>query len=885
MGLSTATHTRTTAASVLPSLADGVRRPRLDAMLDRGLDHTLILVSAGPGFGKTLTVASWARRRQTDHAFGWLALDQADDSPHSFWSGVLAAIRASGGVPEASALNDVIPASVFGAREVDIVLAGLADLRRRLVLVLDDFHLIKNPEVLSSVGPLLERPPARLTLVLITRADPVLPLHRVRVAGQLVEIRSRDLAFTPAEAAELFALEGFRLRDDQLDTLYARTEGWAAGLRLAAMSLDPDDVDASVDRVTGSDRAIAEYLVGEVIQRLAAGERDFLLHTSVVDRICADLADSITGRSDAQQVLEHLQATNTFVTALDTENRWFRFHPLLRDLLRHRLALEQRASVPELHRRVAAWLAAHDDPIESIRSSIKAGDWDQAGRTMLACIPLILSVQAPALAKAIEPLARRANGSPGLFELLAACAFHVQRRDYGAMGRDAAEAREYLDTAPDDLRATAAVLLDLFEQAVCRMAGDATRQIELCRNLLRVLDETPRRQIPMGRHFRAISTNNLGVGQLWVDDIDAAERSLADAEQQLGDLGMELAVLNTGSYQALLDAMVGRCRRAERRARAGLESVDRRGWSSETQGMSLHLALGLVLATRGHADQAAKAVARGLAATAGTHTDRAIRLGLAIAAVDVAVLRGDIAAALAADSRVQAGIDRTPGTPIRMRRWADAAGASAMVLDGRPADAIVRLGELAPDRGFSAAWQRVWLARALLDTGALHRMDAVLRPLAEPGWQYREPVVFARLLLAVLAERQHRDGVALAELTAAVDLAQAEGIRRPFLLLGDRLTGMLRRYLVLDGAHPAFVSAMVGDAPEPPRENGGLEHLTERELIVLKYLPTMLKAGEIADDLFVSVNTVKAHLRSMYRKLGVSNRREAVERARALGLL
>jgi LuxR family maltose regulon positive regulatory protein len=853
-------------------------------MLDRGLDHALILVSAGPGFGKTLTVASWVRRRQGDHAFGWLALDQTDDSPHSFWSGMLAAIRASGGVPETSALNDVIPASVFGAREVDIVLAGLADLRRRLVLVLDDFHLITNPEVLASVGLLLERLPERLTLVLITRADPVLPLHRVRVAGELVEIRSRDLSFTPAEAAELFALEGFQLRDDQLDTLYARTEGWAAGLRLTAMSLDRDDLDASVKRVTGSDRAIAEYLVGEVLQRVAPEERDFLLHTSVVDRICGDLADAMTGGSRGQQILEHLQATNAFVTAMDSENRWFRFHPLLRDLLRHRLVLEQRESVPVLHRRVAAWLAAHDDPIESIRSSIKAADWAQAGRTMLACIPLILSVQAPALAKALEPMARRANEVPGLFELIAASAFHLQRRDYGSMSRDTAEAREYLDTSPADLRATATVLLDLFDQAACRMSGNANRQIELCRSILHMLDQTPRREIPMGRHFRAIAMNNLGVGQLWTDDIDAADRSLAEADQQLTDLGMELAVLNAASYQALLDAMVGRCRRAERRARVALEGVDRRGWGSEIQGMAVHLALSLVLASRGYGDQAAKAVARGLAGTAGTFTDRAIRLGLAIAAVEVAVLRGDAAAALEADARVQAGIARTPGTAIRMRRWADAAGASAKILDGRPVEAIDRLGELAADRGFSAAWQRVWLARALLDTGALHRMDAVLRPLTEPGWQHREPVVFGRLLLAVLAERQHRDGVALAELTVAVDLAQAEGIRRPFLLLGDRLTGMLRRYLVLDGAHPAFVSALVGESPDT-REDGGLEHLTERELIVLKYLPTMLKAGEIADDLFVSVNTVKAHLRSMYRKLGVSNRREAVERARALGLL
>lgn len=884
--MSAATRTPSAQRATQPALlVERVRRPRLDATLDRGIQHALTLVSAGPGFGKTVTVAAWGERQRVDHLVAWLGLDQTDDTPHAFWSGVLAAIRATGAMPEDSALADITPASVFGAREVDNLAAGLPDLRRRVVLVLDDFHLVRNQEVLDSFGRLLARLPDRLRLVLISRSDPVLPLHRMRVAGELVEIRSRDLAFGRSEAAELFALEGVQLRDDQLDTLLARTEGWAAGLRLAAMSVDHDDVDASVDRVTGSDHAIAEYLVGKVMGRLAPAERDFLLRTSVVDRLCGDLADSITGRTDGQLVLEKLQATNAFVTALDGEDRWFNYHPLLRDLLRHRLLLEQREVVPDLYRRVAEWMFIHDEPIESIRYSIKAQDWDRTGRTLLACIPLILSVRGPALARVLEPMARRANESPGVYELLAACAYHMQRRDYTSMSRDSLEAREYLDAAPADLRSTAGVLLDLFDQAGCRMSGDSVRQVALCEGILQVLDTNPRREIPLGRHFRAIATTNLGVGRLWTDDLDEAERALVDAERQLADLGMELATLNTTAHLVLVDAMAGRCRRAERRAREALETVERRGWGSETQGMGLHLAYGMMLLSRGHAEPAGKVLSRGLSATSGPQTDRPIRLGLAIALVESAVLRGDAAEALEADARVVAGIARTTATPIRMRRWADVAGAAALVLDGRPAEAIDRLGELAQDRGFSAAWQRVWLARALLDTGALHRMDGLLRPMTEPGWQFREPVVFARVLLAVVAERQHRDGVALAELTAAVDLAQAEGIRRPFLLLGDRLTSILRRYLVLDGAHPAFVSALVGEAPEAARDDRGLEHLTERELIVLKYLPTMLKAGEIADDLFVSVNTVKAHLRSMYRKLGVSNRREAVERARALGLL
>ena len=245
--------------------------------------------------------------------------------------------------------------------------------------------------------------------------------------------------------------------------------------------------------------------------------------------------------------------------------------------------------------------------------------------------------------------------------------------------------------------------------------------------------------------------------------------------------------------------------------------------------------------------------------------------------------RGDVVAALEADARGAGRADPDAGRAPQLRRWADAAGAAALIAAGRVAEAPDRLGELTDERGFSAAWQRVWLARAHLETGALHQAEEVLRPMTEPGWHYREPVVAARLMLAIIAEKQHRDGVALAHVTRAVDLAQPEGIRRPFLQLAGRLIGNAAPVPGARG-HQRGVRSPNSTGPPPTNgtDGGGqLEHLTERELIVLKYLPTMLKAGEIADDLFVSVNTVKAHLRSMYRKLGVSNRREAVEQARA----
>jgi LuxR family maltose regulon positive regulatory protein len=866
------------------SLTPRVRRRRLEAALDRAFDTALTLVSAGPGFGKTVTLASWVELRQVDHAFAWLTVDPTDDSPHALWSDVLAAIRASGAVPEGSALNEISPASVFGPREVDGMLSRFADLRHHLVLVLDDFHLIRNPEVLESFAVLLSHLPERLRLVLTTRADPLLPLHRLRVAGQLTEIRSRELAFTLDEAADLFALEGFELSADQVDHLHRRTEGWAAGLRLAAMSLDPTDLEKSISQVTGSDRAIAEYLIGEVLDRLDPADREFLLRTSAVDRLCADLADRLTDRTDGQRVLDDLRATNAFVTSLDGDDVWFTYHPLLRELLRHRLLLEHRDLVPELYRRAADWLAGHGAPIEAIRYSIRAGDWDGAGRMLLACIPKILSVEAPALAAAIEPMARRANEDPGPFELIAAAAFHVQRHDYSAMRQNTLDGRQYLDTAPAEVRPTIAVLLDLFEAAGARSTGDADLVAERCRAILQVLETTPRRAIPLAPHFRAIATTNLGVGLLWTGDLDAADIAFGESERQLADLGMELTLLNTKASQAVVDAMAGRYRRAERRAREALEVVERRGWSSETQGLALHLAMGMVCCARGQADLAVRAFARGLAV--GTpQMDRMVRLGLAIGSVEAAVLRKDVAAALEADARVRAGLARTENAPVRLRRWAAMAGAQALLAAGLPAEAVDRLGEPADDRGFSTAWQRVWLARAQLELGSLPRVEDLLRPVIEPGWQYREPVVAARLILAIVAAKQHKDGLALSHLSTAVELARPEGIRRPFLQLGGRLAGVMRRYRVLDGEHSAFVAEFVDDLRDGVEEGRPVEPLTEREMVVLKYLPTMLKAGEIADDLFVSVNTVKAHLRSIYRKLGVSNRREAVEQARVQGLL
>ena len=251
------------------------------------------MVSAGPGSGKTLTVAAWLARFTGPQA--WLTVDETDNDLRTFWSDVLAALAIGAAVPEDSPLRELVPAPSFGAAEALQVRAGLAGLPGPVVLVLDDVHHLSNPEVLDSLSALIEQRPLPLRLVMLTRADPALRLHRVRVSGGLTEIRSEDLAFTKEETTELFAHDGIELTDDQLRLVLDRTQGWPVGVRLAAMFLSSAGVTRGIEKFTGTERSVAEYLVGEVLDRQPAPVREFLLRTSIVERLNPSLATALIG--------------------------------------------------------------------------------------------------------------------------------------------------------------------------------------------------------------------------------------------------------------------------------------------------------------------------------------------------------------------------------------------------------------------------------------------------------------------------------------------------------------------------------------------------------------------------------------------------------------
>ncbi len=351
-------------------------------------------MSAGPGYGKTLTLASWSHSQAAPGRLAWLSLDETDNDVRAFWSDVLGSLAIAGVLPKSSTLREVMHASTFGSREAQLVRTALAEIPAIVTLVLDDFHLISDTRVQESVGHLLEHQPPQLRLVLATRFDPALRLNRLRVNGDLTDFRADDLAFTRDEAAELLHRNDVHLTEHELGILLDHTQGWAAGLRLVLMRLDPMDLDRGIAHVIGRNRLVAEYLIEEVIDRLTAVDRQFLLQTSVADRISGPLADELTGRGDGQVVLERLMIQNTLLVGLGANNEWFIVHPMLRAVLSHRLAIEQPGAVRELHLRSSRWFALHDEPIHAVRHAVAAEDWDEVGRLLTGTAwPELLTLQ------------------------------------------------------------------------------------------------------------------------------------------------------------------------------------------------------------------------------------------------------------------------------------------------------------------------------------------------------------------------------------------------------------------------------------------------------------------------------------------------------------
>ncbi|SCG72810.1 LuxR family transcriptional regulator, maltose regulon positive regulatory protein [Micromonospora siamensis] len=874
-------------------------RPRLLARLDDATAGAVTVVTAPAGWGKTTLLASWARAAADDRAPAWVSVE-VGDTGERFWAYLAAALRAA--VTEA---DEVAPVPDRPPRpdQLELLAAALAARDRPVLLVLDDLHRITDPAALTGLEFLLRHAEQRLRLVAGARTDLPLPLHRFRLAGELTELGPAELAFTDDEVADLLTAHGVALPAASVRRLRERTGGWPAGLRLAALALrDRPDPGGWVERFGGDQPEVTGYLRQEVLAGWGDQARELLARTAVADAVCADLADALTGRADAASVLAGLARDGGFLHRDDSSPPWYRCHPLLADLFRAELGRLPADELRDLHERAAGWYAGNGRPAQALRHTLAAGRWDEATELFVARWPDLV------------PYDREDAAAPPP----AAPPDEAVRRD-PELGLAAAAERAYAGdpvTAADRLReavARAATLAaprrDRFrrlatalELTLARSAGDPTEVRGAAERLLATRTEPgpaddPRAGTAEDADVRAVAGTALGLVALDEGDLPAAAAAFEDALAAARTAGRQRTELVCASRQALLAAVRGELRAAERTAREALAMPPCRGWSCRTDCAHAHLALALVAV---HRDEPEEAAAQ-LAVVGPAETEPT---GAGLAALCRARLRrdaGDLAAAhrLLVAARDRLGHRQAAG---QLGHWLLAAEADLGSARGDPAGARALLADRVraadpPDPALGVA-----LARAELRAGDPRAAGYALPAWdAPPAGDWPLPVrLDAGLLEAVLARRGGDDRRAGRILERVLALAGPEGFRRLFTRADEEVRDLLAAHLDTGTAHWSTVSDLVrsadehsGDVPDRPvgdRPAGGGgpaldEPLTERELTILRYLQSILSNVEIAAELSLSVNTVKTHVRNIYRKLSATRRRDAVRRARELRLI
>lgn len=857
-----------------------VPRPRLHALLTAGLGCPVTVLAATAGWGKTLLVGSWLTSDRGDRGAAWVNLDASDNDPVAFWFSVAMALLPAVEPAVAEGLRAMIDGVADAADLPGLLAAALGRARRSVVLVLDDLHTVTAPEVHGGLLRLIERPLPGLSLLVTTRRDPPWPLQQLRLAGLLAEVRASDLAFRFDEAAELFAGLGLELDASGLELLIARTEGWAAGLRLLALALQgSEDVAAAVESFSGDDHSVAGYIVSEVLEAQAPELVGFLERISVVDVVSADLADALTGRSDGAAMLAELAASHLFVQALGRPGRWYRLHRLIVDLLRVRpMPPRQRR---DLYRRAAEWFRHHARPVDALEAAVRGGLWalaaDLCGSSLIALVTQGDAAKVERLL-ALAPQ-QEVYSRPELAVCLAAARVILgSPNEVDELATAAAAHRSDL-SAPRAARLQ--VLIDLVVGGRARMVGDLDRQLAVYRrvplepSVLAALGLADAQIVPV------LVLGNRGTAALWTGDLQAAERDLA-AVGMLPVGSRTLPQLNANGYLALLQCERGELDRAESLAREVVAVAVAAGYGRALQVVGAYLAMARVEFDRGGLAAVDPWLSR-VADIESIAREPQVELAAALVLAAVRAAAGDREAALAG---LRASIER-------LGPWV-APPELAQRLLLTEAELLARSGSLSAAAELlrcsmaTTGWAAVEVARVNL---LLERPIDAQKALSRAG-SATNPRASVRygVLGALVAAAGNDEQLALERLEEALLSAAPHGLRRPFLAEASAVSGLLPRCLERGTAAPSFALDLLG------RMTGGqvdhldarralVDPLTERERTILRFLASTLSNSEIAGELYLSVSTVKTHQRSVYRKLGADGRRDAVRRARALHLL
>lgn len=891
--------------AVRPNL---VPRSHLVERLNDGLQpgRKLILISAPAGFGKTTLLVEWLEckeGRQSPSNVGWFSLDDEDNDPVRFLAYLTAALQRAGATTAEGCL--VVPAlsQPSWPRAVLVPMINqIASMSRSVVLVLDDYHVVEQQTIHDAISFLIDHLPPNLHLVIAGRTDPPLPLARLRTRGQISELRQADLRFTPQEAAAfLNRTMGLALPDRDVTRLERRTEGWIAGLQLAALSMQGrSEVEAFINAFSGSHHYVLDYLAEEVLQRQPAGIRTFLRQTSILERLSAPLCDVVLGGRESaeggrsagsQSILEQLEAANLFVVPLDSERRWYRYHQLFAEFLRRQLDQAEPDLVPILHRRASRWYEQQGLRAEAIEHTLAARDFERAAGLIEAAgeATLMRSEMTTYLAWVDALPDEVVRSRPNL------CLYYAWALLVAARPIDEVLAR--LRDA-DQEGAQVSGQMAVLRGFLAAFQGQVARGADLPRRLLEAASEGE----PL---LRSLAAWYLGFSCMWRDDLDGASQAFDQAIQISQEAGNVMIATLALCHCAEVHMMQGKLRAARSLYEQAMAlAVDDKGAPLPIAGMAL-IGLGELAREESDLDRAGHLLREGL-----ERTNQWGELGALDGYIALARLRqaqGD-----------NAGLMEAMASAVQCARRFDASEMDDRFVEAQQARLWVMQGRL-DEAARWAARRRPCLGNAAADVEPAIDDSPVPKTLCDI-----ESLVLVRLMtgqgrpqdgltmLERLLPRMEREGrwgstievhilralalqaigdttQAVLALERALSLAEPEGYVRIFVDEGTPLAELLRR-AATRGVAPVYVGQLLAviHAEEPAPAPGIpklIEPLADREIEVLRLIAAGLSNQEIAENLVLAVSTVKWHINNLYGKLGVSSRTQAIARARDLDLL
>ncbi len=884
-----------------PVRADRVHRRRLTQRFSTSLEHPLTLVCAPAGYGKSTLLAEWfGSEAEGTIAFGWLSLDEDDNDPVRFLIYLISAFANASGIDADEILSLLhTPQPPPPKPILTALISRLEGVPGHLALVLDDYHRITAQPIHEAMTYLLDHLPSQIRLVITSREDPPFPLARYRGRGQLAEIRADDLRFTPDEAGQfLWQMLGAELSTDQIRDLDIRTEGWIAGLQLAALAMKGRDNLASfISAFTGSHRYILDYLSEEVLSRQPQSVQSFLLQTSMLNRLSAPLCDAVTGRSDGQIMLKQIEHGNLFLIPLDDERFWYRYHHLFGDMLRRQLQQSNPDLVTDLHRRASQWFERNGWVTEALEHALLSQDTHEAARLVQQTVEEItLAGQAYTILRWMDTLSEAVvRTHPRLCVYHAAVLMFTNQLKASETWLHAAEQAVYPDQESEEARAVLGWVA-LLRADIARVLGDLTDGVALAHHALALLPQSE----PLAR---AVALMNVAHSYLSDGDVTSVvERTAEEAIAALRRIGNLFATMIGITNLARLQTLQGRLRQAEITFALAERIAPGTGRVGELlNGAAPHIGLGNLLRERNELEAAQQSLLLGLELAHGMLTIDAdvITLGY-IALAKLRQAQGDISggmavldefAQLAQRQRFYAPLI-AQGEAVRTQLWLAQGNIGAAVRW------VADAGLSADDTHWTYPRETEYLTLAyvLIVQGETTQALRLLERLQQDAeGKARMGTVIDILALCALAWQAQRDVTqSMTALARALTLAEPEGYVRVFIDRGVPMAALLREAQAR-GISTIYVAKLLSAftletpttiAPLPKRlPDSEFEPLSEREIEVLRLLADGLSNREIAIRLVVSIGTVKKHVSNIFLKLDAHSRTQVIATARKYNIL